>query len=198
MSRHAARADADALRIVFVGREQEERKGLPVPLSAFAGLRQHIPVRLDVIGAHRDGVEPLLADVEGGMDCVHAHGHLPDDQLWNRLHEADVLCAPSLGGESFGMVLIEAFAAGTPVVASDIAGYRQGRQHGRDGLLAPHGRPLELAEALRSMWLNHERRAAMGIAARQRAAGLRLAEGRGAGGARLRARGRVASACDEG
>ena len=45
------------------------------------------------------------------------------------LHEADVLCAPSLGGESFGMVLTEAFAAGTPVVASDIAGYRQVVHH---------------------------------------------------------------------
>src|SRR4028119_894901 len=47
---------------------------------------------------------------------------------------ADVLCAPSLGGESFGMVLTEAFAAGTPVVASDIAGYRDVGTHGEDGL----------------------------------------------------------------
>jgi phosphatidylinositol alpha-mannosyltransferase len=160
--------ESSELRIVFVGRE-EERKGLPVLLSAFAGLRRHIPVRLDIVGAPQEGVEPLLAEAEGGMDHIRVHGRVTDDELWRHLHEADVLCAPSLGGESFGMVLIEAFAAGTPVVASDIAGYRQVVTHGRDGLLVPHGRPLELAEGLRSLWLEPERRAAMASAARTRA-----------------------------
>jgi phosphatidyl-myo-inositol alpha-mannosyltransferase len=157
-----------ALRILFVGRE-EERKGLPILLSAFAGLRHHIPTRLDIVGAGPEGVEPLLAEVEGGMENVTAHGHVSDEELWRRLHEADVLCAPSLGGESFGMVLTEAFAAGTPVVASDIAGYRQVVTHGRDGILVPHGRPLELAEALRALWLDPVRRQAMGECARERA-----------------------------
>ena len=113
----------------------------PVLLSAFAGLRQHIPVRLQVIGAEADGVEPLLAQVEGGMDGIEVLGRVDDAELWRRLHAADVLCAPSLGGESFGMVLTEAFAAGTPVVASDIAGYRQVVTHGRDGLLVHARRP---------------------------------------------------------
>jgi phosphatidyl-myo-inositol alpha-mannosyltransferase len=157
-----------SLKILFVGRE-EERKGLPVLLSAFAGLRRHIPTHLDIVGAGPDGVEPLLAEVDGGMQNVEAHGHVSDDDLWRRLHDADVLCAPSLGGESFGMVLTEAFAAGTPVVASDIAGYRQVVSHGRDGLLVPHGRPLELAEALRALWLDPARRQSMGTAARRRA-----------------------------
>jgi phosphatidyl-myo-inositol alpha-mannosyltransferase len=158
----------ESLRILFVGRE-EERKGLPVLLSAFAALRRHIPARLDIVGAPPESVEPLLADVEGGMEAVEAHGHVSDEELWTRLHGADVLCAPSLGGESFGMVLTEAFAAGTPVVASDIAGYRQVVTHGRDGLLVPHGRPVELAEALRALWLDPARRAQMGEAARRRA-----------------------------
>jgi len=157
----------DALRIVFVGRE-EERKGLPVLLSAFAGLRQHIPVRLEVIGADNDGIEPLLAEVEGGMDGIEVLGRVDDDELWRRLHAADVLCAPSLGGESFGMVLTEAFASGTPVVASEIAGYRQVVTQGRDGLLVPPGDALALAEALRSLWLDPSRRREMGIAARRR------------------------------
>jgi phosphatidylinositol alpha-mannosyltransferase len=104
------------------------------------------------------------------MDHIAVHGRVSDPELWQHLHAADVLCAPSLGGESFGMVLTEAFAAGTPVVASDIAGYRQVVTHGRDGLLVPHGRPLELAEALRSLWLDRERCEAMGVAARRRAA----------------------------
>ena len=88
------------------------------------------------------------------MDGVEVARPRVGRELWQRLHGADVLCAPSLGGESFGMVLTEAFAAGTPVVASDIAGYRQVVTHGRDGVLVPHGRPLELAEALRSLWLD--------------------------------------------
>ncbi len=159
---------ADHLRIVFVGRE-EERKGLPVLLSAFAGLRRHIPARLEVIGAVDQAVEPMLAGVEGGMEGIDVLGRVEDDELWSRLHGADVLCAPSLGGESFGMILTEAFAAGTPVVASDIAGYRDVVAHGRDGILVPHGRPLELAEALRSLWLDPQRRDEMSIAARQRA-----------------------------
>jgi phosphatidylinositol alpha-mannosyltransferase len=158
-----------ALRILFVGRE-EERKGLPILLSAFAGLRRHIPTTLDILGAGPEAVEPLLAEVEGGMENVEAHGHVTDEELWQRLHGADVLCAPSLGGESFGMVLTEAFAAGTPVVASDIAGYRQVVTHGRDGLLVPVGRPLELAEALRALWLDPLSRQAMSDRARRRAA----------------------------
>jgi phosphatidylinositol alpha-mannosyltransferase len=159
----------DALKIVFVGRE-EERKGLPVLLSAFAGLRQHVPVRLEVIGADPEGVEPLLAQVEGGMDGIETLGRVDDEELWRRLHGADVLCAPSLGGESFGMVLTEAFAAGIPVVASEIAGYRQVVTHGRDGLLVPPGDPLALAEALRSLSVDPARRREMGVAARARAA----------------------------
>ncbi|MEX0992696.1 MAG: glycosyltransferase [Solirubrobacterales bacterium] len=159
---------SDRLRIVFVGRE-EERKGLPVLLSAFAGLRKHVPAQLDVIGADPGAVEPMLAGVEGGMEGVSLSGHVADDELWRRLHAADVLCAPSLGGESFGMILTEAFAAGTPVVASDIAGYRDVVTHGRDGLLVPHGRPLELAEALRSLWLDPRGREEMSNAARERA-----------------------------
>ncbi|MGH2978859.1 MAG: glycosyltransferase family 4 protein, partial [Solirubrobacterales bacterium] len=147
----------ESLRIVFVGRE-EERKGLPVLLSAFAGLRQHVPARLEVIGADPEGVEPLLAQVEGGMSGIETLGRVDDEELWRRLHGADVLCAPSLGGESFGMVLTEAFAAGTPVVASEIAGYRQVVTHGRDGLMVPPGDPLALAEALRSLSVDPGRR----------------------------------------
>ena len=109
------------------------------------------------------------------MDGIEVHGRVDDEELWRRLHGADVLCAPSLGGESFGMVLTEAFAAGTPVVASDIAGYRQVVTHGRDGLLVPPADPLELAEALRSLWLDPARRRQMGVAARAAGRGLRVA-----------------------
>ncbi len=80
-----------------------------------------------------------------------------------------MLCAPSLRGESFGMVLTEAFAASTPVVASDIPGYRDVARNGVDGLLVPPGDALALAEALRAMALDPTRRLAMAAAARERA-----------------------------
>ncbi len=76
-----------------------------------------------------------------------------------------MLAAPSLGGESFGMVLTEGFAAGTPVVASDIAGYRDVVTDGVDGLLVPRGDATALAETLRDLALDPERTIALGAAA---------------------------------
>src|SRR6185312_11386451 len=83
--------------------------------------------------------------------------------------EADVLCAPSLAGESFGMVLIEAMASGTPVIASRIAGYRDVVTDGVDGLLVPPADPQALAEELQRLWHEPERRAAMGEEGRRSA-----------------------------
>jgi phosphatidyl-myo-inositol alpha-mannosyltransferase len=152
------------LRIVFVG-QAVERKGLPVLLRAFEALREHIPARLDIVGATDDEVEPLLLDRNG----VRVLGKVSDERKRQALAEAHVLCAPSLGGESFGMVLTEAFAEGTPVVASDIAGYRDVVRDGVDGLLVPRGDATELAEALRDLWLEPRRRLAMARAAREHA-----------------------------
>ena len=93
---------------------------------------------------------------------VRALGKVDDERKREELERADVLCAPSLRGESFGMVLTEAFAAGTPVVASDIAGYRDVVRDGVDGVLVAPGdaagagrgaaRPLRGARAPRARW----------------------------------------------
>ena len=116
----------------------DARKGLPVLLRAFEALRSAgVPARLTVAGATPEEVEPVLMDAEG----VHVAGRVSDEEKWRLLGQADLLCAPSLGGESFGMVLTEAFASRTPVVASDIVGYRDVVRHGYDGLLVPPGRP---------------------------------------------------------
>jgi phosphatidylinositol alpha-mannosyltransferase len=150
------------LRLLFVGRA-EERKGLPILLRAFEALRQAgVSARLTVAGATSEEVAPYLLDGEG----VHVAGRVSEDEKWRLLHEADVVCAPSLGGESFGMVLTEAFAAGTPVVASDIAGYRDVVRDGVDGVLVPAGNPTELGEALHALATDPDRRAAMGAEAR--------------------------------
>lgn len=160
----APREPADRLRIAFVG-QAVERKGLPVLLRAFEALREHIPVELTVVGANEEEVAPLLLDDRG----IAVLGRVDDAERQRVLESADVLCAPSLGGESFGMVLTEAFAAGTPVVASDIAGYRDVVRDGVDGLLVPRGDATLLAETLRDLWLAPERRAAMGAAVAERA-----------------------------
>ncbi len=152
------------LRILFIG-QAVERKGLPVLLRAFEALREHVPATLTLVGAAPEEIAPLLLDDRG----VRALGKVTDDEKAEQLRRADVLCAPSLGGESFGMVLTEAFAAGTPVVASDIAGYRDVVRDGVDGLLTPRGDARELAEALRVLALDPTRRARMAAAARERA-----------------------------
>jgi phosphatidylinositol alpha-mannosyltransferase len=149
------------LRLAFVG-QAVERKGLPVLLRAFEALRDHdVPVELTVVGANCDEVQPMLLDDRG----VTVLGRVDDAEKQRVLESADLLCAPSLGGESFGMVLTEGFAAGTPVVASDIAGYRDVVRDGVDGLLVPRGDATALAEALLELWLAPERRVAMGEAA---------------------------------
>lgn len=152
------------LRILFIG-QAVERKGLPVLLKAFEALREHVPATLTLVGASAEQVEPLLLDARG----VSALGKVSEQQKAAALSQADVLCAPSLRGESFGMVLTEAFAARTPVVASDITGYRYVARDGIDGVLVPPGDPVALAEALRAIALDPRRRESMAAQARVRA-----------------------------
>jgi phosphatidyl-myo-inositol alpha-mannosyltransferase len=152
------------LRILFIG-QAVERKGLPVLLRAFEALREHIPATLTLVGASAAEIAPMLLDDRG----VRALGKVSEEQKAVELRRAEVLCAPSLRGESFGMVLTEAFATSTPVVASDIPGYRDVARDGVDGLLVAPGDALALAEALRALALDPARRLAMATAARERA-----------------------------
>lgn len=156
----AAQPIGDKLRIVFVG-QAVERKGLPLLLRAFEALREHIPTELTVIGPSPAELAPLMLDPRG----VTMLGKVDDARKREVLESSDVLCAPSIGAESFGMVLTEAFAAGTPVVASNIAGYRDVVRDGVDGILVEPGNAQALAEALRDLWEEPARRGEMARAA---------------------------------
>ena len=159
-----AAGSADPLEIVFVG-QAVERKGLPVLLRAFEALREIVPARLTLVGAGPAEISNLVMDDRD----IEALGKVDDATKEAVLARAHVLAAPSLGGESFGMVLTEAFAAGTPVVASDIAGYGDVVRNGVDGVLFPRGDATALAETLRDLAIDHERRTAMAYAAAEHA-----------------------------
>ena len=139
--------------VLFLGRH-EERKGLGVLLSAFERLRSGTgggaPADGEAgptlwIGGDGPQTGALRADHPEAPD-LHWLGVLPEEEKVRRLMGADVLCAPSLGGESFGMVLLEAMAARSVVVASDIDGYREAA--GGHARLVPPGDPTALADAL--------------------------------------------------
>jgi phosphatidylinositol alpha-mannosyltransferase len=154
----------EELRILFIG-QAVERKGLPVLLRAFEALREQVPATLTLVGASPDEVSHMTLEDRG----IRALGKVSDRQKLAELARADLLCAPSLHGESFGMILTEAFAAATPVLASDIPGYRDVVRDGIDGQLVPPGDPLALAEALRQLAFDGHRRERMALAARERA-----------------------------
>jgi phosphatidylinositol alpha-mannosyltransferase len=152
-------------RVVFLGRH-EPRKGLQVILRSWPEIRRRTGARLRVIGADPLAVRLLLTRLrvsEEGMDVL---GFLSQEELTKELLHAKALVAPALGGESFGMVLTRAFACATPVVASDISGYRD-VMDARAGLMIPPGEPLALAAAVEELLGDERRRAEMGRAARE-------------------------------
>jgi phosphatidyl-myo-inositol alpha-mannosyltransferase len=157
----------DGPTILFVGR-LEPRKGLEYLVRAFLRLKPAFPrLRLLVVGRDDRGQQPkAMAMVPPRLrpDLVFV-GSVPQADLPSWYASADVFCAPSLGGESFGIVLAEAMAVGLPVVCSDIGGYRDVVRDGTDGLLVPPRDPEALAEALAGLLDNPARLAAMGEAA---------------------------------
>ena len=134
--------------VLFVGRFDEPRKGFSVLLDAWPDVQAaRGDARLLVVG--RGNPEPLQERArELGCRNVHFIGTVDDELLPRYYRTATVFCAPSTGQESFGIVLAEAMSSGTPVVASDIGGYRQVLRHRGEGLLVPPQQPQALAAAL--------------------------------------------------
>ncbi|MFN2497114.1 MAG: glycosyltransferase family 4 protein [Pseudonocardiaceae bacterium] len=155
----------------FVGRFDEPRKGMAVLLAALRRLAPTRPeLQLLVVGpgdaaALERAAGPALAA------RIRVLGALGDDGKAAALRSVDLLCAPALGGESFGVVLTEAMAAGTPVLASDLDAFRRVVDGGRAGVLVRPGAPGAWAEALGDLLEDPCRRAALSAQGRQRAAG---------------------------
>jgi phosphatidylinositol alpha-mannosyltransferase len=120
---------------------------------------------LRVCGADPLAVRLLLTRLRVADTGIDILGFLSQEDLTAELLAAKALVAPSLGGESFGMVLTRAFACATPVVASDISGYR-GVMEPEAGLLVPPGEPAALADAIVSLLADEPRREELGRAAR--------------------------------
>ena len=151
----------------FIGRIDEPRKGLPVLLDAFARVLVHHPgARLLVAG--RGEVEevagPLPPPVRAAVTFL---GQVSEEEKARLLRSLDVYVAPNLGGESFGIVLVEAMSAGAPVLASDLEAFRRVLGGGRLGLTFPVGDATALARCLGELLGDAPRRARLAAAAAQ-------------------------------
>ncbi len=142
--------------ILFLGRH-EPRKGLRVLLDAMSMLPA--AVRLWVAGEGPETNE--LRARHAGDSRIEWLGTISETEKIARLQGADVFCAPSLHGESFGIVLLEAMAAGTAVVAGDIPGYANVARRGQDALLVAPGDSGEIANALRTVLADTRQSAAL-------------------------------------
>jgi phosphatidylinositol alpha-mannosyltransferase len=144
--------------IGFVGRVDEPRKGLDVLLSAFPLIRhEHPGARLLVAGPGK------VDDVPEGVTLL---GLVDDAEKARALASVDIFAAPNLGGESFGIVLLEAMAAGAPIVASDLDAFTRVLEHGRLGALTKAGDPVSLAAGCAGLLDSPAQRDQLRLAAR--------------------------------
>jgi len=155
-------ATAPVPTVLFIGRH-EPRKGLEVLLDAWAGIERD--ARLQIIGVGPQ-TEELRRRSTGDVEWF---GTVTDGPRNALLRGATVFCAPSLRGESFGVVLLEAMAAGAPIVASAIEGYQNVARAGQDALLVPPGDAGALRNALRQLLDDQELRTRLIASGRGRA-----------------------------
>ena len=151
--------------LVFIGRH-DPRKGLAVLLRAWSEIRRRTGARLRLIGTDPLQARLLLTRLRVSDDGIDILGIVHESVLTDELLGAKALIAPSLGGESFGMVLTRAFACATPAVASDIPGYAA-VMTGETGVLVPPGDVRALADGVVELVEDEGRRQAQGAAGRR-------------------------------
>ena len=165
-----AHADAENRKhhVVFIGRH-DTRKGLPVLLRAWPEIRRRSGARLRLIGTDPLQYRLLHTRLRFDEDGIDVLGIVPNEERDAELASAKLFVSPALGGESFGMVLVEAFATATPVVVSDIPGFADVASTDA-ATLVPPGDARALTEAVCAMLEDENHRVAMGTAGRALAA----------------------------
>lgn len=155
--------------VLFLGRFDEPRKGIDILMRALPSIVEAFPdVRVLVVGG---GNERALRRRAGALaDHLVLLGQVDDATKARALASADVYVAPNLGGESFGIVLVEAMAAGAAVIASRLDAFRRVLDDGRAGTLVDTGSAEDLAAAVITLLSDDEVRAAQVAAGRARAA----------------------------
>ncbi len=158
--------------ILFVGR-LEKRKGFRFLIRAFPYIAEAFPdARLIVVGAYeKEDKEPFLRYARmHHLSGVKFVGYVSAEEKPRYYHTCDVFCAPSTGFESFGIVLLEAMAAGKPIVATDILGYRSVMEDGQEGFMVQPESEHALADAILRLLRNPAMRQEMGERGRRKAA----------------------------
>jgi len=157
-----------AHQIVFIGRH-EARKGLPILLRAWPSIRRATGARLRLIGTDPLQYRMLHSRLRFDEDGIDVLGIVSSARRDHELATAKLFVSPALRGESFGMVLVEAFAQATPVVASNIPGFAEVVEP-EAALLVEPGDPVGLAESVVEVLGDENRRVSMGTAGRAIAA----------------------------
>ncbi|HEM56540.1 MAG TPA: glycosyltransferase family 1 protein [Thermodesulfobium narugense] len=130
--------------ILFVGR-LEKRKGLDVLLRAWNKIFKKFPdAQLRIAGYSTEKRINKFQDLDG----IKFLGELSEEDLAREYSKAWIFCSPALGGESFGMTILEALSCGTAVVASNITGFRSLLKNGQYGLLVEPNDPNDLAQKI--------------------------------------------------
>lgn len=146
--------------VAFLGRLDEPRKGLPVLLAAVPAVRRAIPgVRFLIAGRGDTGPEDVRELIGEDAEAVEFLGGVSDAEKAALFRSVDAYVAPQTGGESFGIVLVEAMSAHTPVVASDLGAFRRVLADGQAGELFRTGDGDDLARVLTGLLADPERRA---------------------------------------
>ena len=156
----------DVRTALFLGRMDEPRKGLTELLAAWELLDD--PAAILVVAGPGDVEEHRALVPEAIRDRVLLLGTLSDADKARALRSVDLYVAPHTGGESFGIVLVEAMAAGTPIIASDLPAFRRVLENGTSGMLVPVGDSAALASGISRLLVDDMARSELADAGRRR------------------------------